>query len=569
MRIEKQTIIFVAGLCTPLLCAACSTVESIDVSKAREKDRDGAYINYTVGKSLFTIQIAAASDGSKSQSGTSANASSTTNSTTTPTSWTISGTVTPAGGGSGSDSSQKGNSQATSDASYCGALTAQYVVIQKAVAGNISIYNTLQTKLTQTAVGNPASGDTPKTVSEAVNKYVKAIKGDAYQQLLNPDTGLAIALYDQLAKQCPTNVTVTVQQSFVPDMNHTFALKPGNNPLYSDTLNFTTDANGFPTNAAPASVSQVPAILGTIANDIGQAVAPHSVTSHPIQPRAENATCPRPPISGLENQIAALACTAASSTNAEIIALEILGDLPLPGSVKPLPSTLLPITIYAPIDEIALKNVDENGHYVVETAESGESAQQLATVTKLFQLDAEFDCTTRSFANGHDNFSLENPHKPDMFGQASEPGVYDGIVVSAPRTCRFLAKQARSDGAGATANVVVAQNYFWALDSRDLVLLPTQRGIFVARSTTYTFSNGQVTGVNDSRPSEVAALVALPGNIVGTFISGVTTGVSNNLAFINGQTSDITAQVNKTNAETNLVNAKASLKKTQDAAPPH
>jgi hypothetical protein len=136
--------------------------------------------------------------------------------------------------------------------------------------------------------------------------------------------------------------------------------------------------------------------------------------------------------------------------------------------------------------------------------------------------------------------------------------VYGGIVVSAARSCRFDATQDRSGQALANAEL-------WVQDSRYLTLLPMQRAALVARTAEYDFSGGQATGVTDNRPSTAAALVALPGNIAGALVSGVTANFTNRNAVTNDQTAQLNAQAGKLNAEAALIKAKAAL---QAAQPP-
>ncbi len=144
-------------------------------------------------------------------------------------------------------------------------------------------------------------------------------------------------------------------------------------------------------------------------------------------------------------------------------------------------------------------------------------------------------------------------------GAITADGVYDGLVVSASRSCRIDARQVDTGLPLANANL-------WLQDSRYLTLLPMQRAALVPRTVEYDFQNGSATGVSDNRPSTAAALVALPGNIAGSLVSGVTAAVTNRNTVTNDKTSQLTTQTNYLAAQTQLLNAQLALKKAQAPA---
>jgi len=86
--------------------------------------------------------------------------------------------------------------------------------------------------------------------------------------------GSSDGIYDKLVAQCAPGMSVTLQQSIVPDSRHSYALIPQNNIFYNDALTFGVDTNGFLTNGAPTSSSQVTAIASSIADTIGLGMAP-------------------------------------------------------------------------------------------------------------------------------------------------------------------------------------------------------------------------------------------------------------------------------------------------------
>lgn len=67
---------------------------------------------------------------------------------------------------------------------------------------------------------------------------------------------------------------------------------------------------------------------------------------------------------------------------------------------------------------------------------------------------------------------------------------------------------------------------FEAFNDSPIFALRVGRSIFVKQDTTITFSDGEVAKVDINKPSEVARAAALPGEIVGSFVTGVTEGLT-------------------------------------------
>jgi hypothetical protein len=445
-------------------------------------------------------------------------------------------------------------------------MTAEYTAAQAQVAGEISTYGLLKTRLMLLAAGKPAQKDTPAQIAADADTYQTAVTSAQYQVMVNANlprtTGNPVdGIYDQLVKECIPKVSVTVQQSIVPDTRRTYALKANTNVLYTDGLTFGVDANGFLTNGAPISSSQVTAIASAIANDIGLAAVPGAPLPAVQAQFAFHFKAAPPPscaggfVSTLAEQLADLKkCDLnkpADLPNAASLAEQILQDLPPPGSLPNLPSAALPQTFF-----VSLEDFGADGEPMPASRFGG----QLAALKAYFGLDVQMKCSPRGprpDSPAPDDGVPENAPK-------SVNGAYDGIVVSGPRACQFRAIQSRSaEQAGAFANVVVTQSYFWAEDSRYLTILPTTRGFMVARNVAYTFAGGQPTGVSDSRPSEALAVVSFPGAVVGSFFSGLTSAVTNRQAFTNGKTTDLTTQTNYLTAQTNYLAAQAALQKAK------
>ncbi len=537
-------------------------------------------------------------------------------------------------------------------------MTAEYTAAQAQVAGEISIYAKLTNSLGQMAAGRSAPKDTPKTLKASLDPYFSTIQGAPYQQLMSTNLPKATSrnavdgTYDFLVAKCTPRVAVTVQQSIVPDSSRSYALIPQTNILYTDSLTLGVDANGFLTNGAPTSTSQITAIASAIANTVGLAAAPgvalpgaganqvdfvHSlkITGSKVKPKAKpKPSCTVAPANDPATQIANLgACDPESkakghaddAATAALLAQQLLVDLPAPGGLPNLPGAMLPLTFYAALEDwdpagklkdgtigtvrdgttvalkggtiVALKdgtNVELKGGTTLVLkagpAETGvdkmpASASELRAaarekvmkaLTDSFNLTLSLTCAAR----GTDpdapppaaGIPENAPPLTDAAGETVKPGVYDGIVVSASRPCSLTATQKRLGVPGSPdvpTDVEIAQSYFLAQDSRYLTILPTQRGVLVARSVAYTFAGGQPTGVTDSRPSEALAIVSFPGQVVGSFFTGVTSSFTNSQAVLNGKTADLTAQVNYLTAKTNLIQAqqKASTPATTTTTP--
>ncbi len=550
---------------TAVVSAGCSAVQSVDVTKASADARKDAYLNYSIAKSFFTIQITSAP---------SATPVPTTSASATPpappaapgaaTAWTINGTLTSGGAGAAGSAKADSNSSST-DSGRCSVLSAEYTAAQTEVAGEISSYKTLTVRLAQLVAGKPAHGDSPAKLAKDLEGYVDIVSDLNYLLLISENGGTTVGgasgVYDEIVSQCPAKVGVTVQQSIVPDPTRTFALKQRTNIFYTDALTLSTDANGFLTNGSPTTTSQVTAVASAVANDIGLAYAP--AISH-VLPAPTPAPAPQavPPkghraapvcipgsLACLLQQIHNLAHSNAS--NGPGMAQKILADLITPGSLANLPSAALPLTLYVPIDEL----------------DSGKLSEKHQETLSKYALDIRFDCSQRSGTPLPDGIPENAPAKNDWGGPSKE-GVYDGLVVSASHACKFSAIQNRpisdpAKGAAATQPVIVTQSYLWAQDNRDLVILPTDRGFLVARSVSYTFTNGQATGVTDSRPSEALAVVSFPGTVVGAFFSGVTSAFTNGQTVTNGKTADIDAETANLTAQANYLAAQAALQKAK------
>jgi hypothetical protein len=487
----------------------------------------------------------------------------------------------------------------------------------------ISSYSGLMSRLAQLSLGRPGTGDSAAKVATDIKTYVGMVLSQNYESIMDAnafdDPDATAGVYNQIVKDCPPKVTVTIQQTIVPDPTRTFALKAENNALYNDALTFGTDSNGFLTNGAPTSVSQIPTIAGSIASDIGSfvgvtpAAAPSPDLKAEIKIPGLGKAKPSCPTSDTWNTEADNLGKSPTASTGEI-AFHLSQCLPKPGSLKNLPSSMLPITFYATVETFNPPSAEPKAGVAiaaVPTADVADSGGSLADVAglgafakKYLALNMQLYCsarfldptnlqTTPAAGQGTTSRITRQSEKtyawrtPDSSGEVEDPatwddagrrintgGIYEGIVTSAPRACLFLATQTRpsllpvAPGADdGTSTIEVARTYLWAMDSRYLTILPTQRGLLVARSVAYTFANGQPTGVTDSRPSEVAALFALPSSVAGALLSGLTNAYATAQAKTNAQNANLTAQTAYLSAQASYLQAQATLKTATAASP--
>jgi hypothetical protein len=535
MRFDLRTMRATVLACMSLAAlAACSTVQSLDSTISSETTRDGSYANYSVAKSLFVIQVAAAPAPAKppasaAQGGTPAAPAAAT------TSWTLKGTITAGADTKGDDAKDSSDDKPATptDTGVCAVRTAEYSAIQTEVGGAIAQYQALSNRLALWGAGTQSAKDTAAKLATDVHRYLSLVRDDNYKTAVK----MGRSIYSDITAHCPPKVTVTIQQTIVPDPARTFSLKAGDNPFYSDTLTLGMDANGFLTNGAPTSASQVGATLAAGANDIGlfQEVGAPTVVAD-SGPAAGPGGHHVPPKKDCLHDKDIDACVAdlpkANGDDVRAIAQTIWIDFVayVPGSLKNLPSTRLPMTLYVPIDE-------------ANTDTGALTNQTVVDRLGKYDLTVKIKCARRGGAapDGHteENPLIENGPKDDT---GKYTGQYDGLVVSASRACVAEASQNRSKNNEGSETVALAQNYFWAQDDRYLSILPTNRGFLVQRSVAYTFANGQPTGVTDSRPSEALALVSLPGTVVGSFFSGVTSAFTNAQTVTNGKAALLNAQ---------------------------
>jgi len=243
------------------------------------------------------------------------------------------------------------------------------------VSSKIQSYNSLVTSLSEIASGSAPATIKPSDIADAINKYLLSI-----DEVYRDQFAMYDAVFKEYNSQCPTSVSINIQQQVGPDPDRSFALSHRYNDMYNDSLTFGVDANGFISNGAPSSTPQGTAILSAIASDVGEAVAPgHGALNLPEAKKvADNIVKGGPNNGNPPNGIVAPSCiTDTTSTHgqylvddlklcpnpskAQNIAAALLIEFHAPqdrfgtanrywpGTLPTLPSDLLPFTFYAPL----------------------------------------------------------------------------------------------------------------------------------------------------------------------------------------------------------------------------
>ena len=571
------------GLVAALMCSACSTVKSVDVGAAAPDKRTDAYFNYAVSKSLIVVQLAspdssgAAPAAKKDTAGTGQTLK-------------ITGTVTATSGGAAADgSSDSGGADATpaDDASECAILKTQYKASLHYFSGQIKDYTALIVDLP--ALGAQAKDD-PAARTKLVDRVTKynAAASERLQNSLDARHVLAT-----LKEACPIKPKVTLSQQIVPDWKRTFAVKANVNWMYSDQWNLKIDSNGLLTSASVASKDESVGVASTLAGLAGEFLVGPGLPGVPDQalallpgPKAvrldgaglhnsaDRVALPPPPCSGprptrlavedqlkrdddkmsdgdkmskeqkalllaelhkfqeadLNYDLAQLKAATCAPLIAGKLGADIADVLPRPGTLPPLPGTgEFPITLTLGLDQL--------------DADQGGAAKRLAN----YDLTLVAACSPIT----------SSPDKPYDLKPTLETGVYDGLIMSSARSCNIQVRRKGQDYA-------VATQTFWVQDSSHLRAVPLKRVALITHTIGYDFAGGVASDVAENRPSVVAAAVAIPGDLVGAFFSGVTSAFTTRKGVIDNQSGNISAQTGLVNAQTANLKAQADLKKAQD-----
>lgn len=117
----------------------------------------------------------------------------------------------------------------------------------------------------------------------------------------------------------------------------------------------------------------------------------------------------------------------------------------------------------------------------------------------------------------------------------------DGLVLALPLSCKYKVVE---------QNAVLGEGYFLGLSDQQLYVMPVDRQVFASNVTSLTLTSGALTGVTLNRPSPVASIIGLPGNVLGGAVSGITAGLQ-------GDENIRNAEAARLKAETALLAARA------------
>lgn len=98
------------------------------------------------------------------------------------------------------------------------------------------------------------------------------------------------------------------------------------------------------------------------------------------------------------------------------------------------------------------------------------------------------------------------------------------------------------NGGGCDANAATQEFPLRNLNASPLLAIPAPRSPLVKRTLAVTFTAGIPTKVVHNKPSEIEALVALPGDIVGAVFGGITAGFTSQRNAIAAETNFLKAQ---------------------------
>ena len=588
------------GLVAAASCAGCSTVRSIDVGKAAPSERANAYLNYAVSKSLILVQLTAAESGAGGGDAASASKATTTAAAPAATAgqtFKITGTITSGSGASASAAPASAapgdpSASAASDASACGLLAADYKNDATYFAGQAKTYASLRQSLDTLEAAPMAKADRV-ALAKSLDDY-EAL--DAVRQGKFADaTTRTLA---QLTALCPPKVKVALSQQIVPDWTRTFAVKMTPNVLFSDQVNLKVDSNGFLTSASVATQDQSAGVASSLAGIAGEFIvgpaesAPAALGAAVRRGQDQNyallekgleikglglktatENCAIPLVADgskaeFQAYLAELRKTRCDQATAAKIGLRLGELLPAPGALPPLPGGDLPISLAFDLDQLDSPQPEPASEPSPKMTPLGpELAKQAGTGpgkinqnTYPLTLEARCSHVAAAAAPSEESPDLEatrfHPH-PSQRGAV--PYVYNGLIMSTSRACRF---RVMHDG----TTLAVADQSFWVQDSRYLRAIPLKRIALVTHTVGYDFSGGQATDATENRPSVVAAAAALPGDLVGAFFSGITASFTNKKGVIDNQTAGVTAQTNLLTAQTNYLKAKADLKTANGAS---
>jgi hypothetical protein len=365
---------------------------------------------------------------------------------------------------------------------------------------------------------------TPAQLASAVDtalplaRRFEAVKSDADEA-----HAAALSRLRLVRRTCPERpVSITMAQTVRPSQEAIFGLRLHGGATSSDDLSVQTE-RGILTSVAMTADDQSAEIATGIGKNIGQILAPSPWgslagyrparaafelsfgSSSPSAPLFENCDAPDEVVPALAYYQRRTECLSANEFARLIIALTATHWSALPAAVDEPP----PPATYDLANILLNEGQAEFGRYELLTACSPDG-----------QRDSD-----------------EERDPNDRFSE----GPVDGLVLALPLSCRYLVVE---------QNAVLGEGYFVGLTDRQLYVMPVDRQVFASNETSLTLTSGALTGVTLKRPSPVASIIGLPGNVLGGVVSGITAGLQ-------GDENIRNAEAARLRAETALLAARA------------
>ncbi len=332
----------------------------------------------------------------------------------------------------------------------------------------------------------------------------------------------ALARLEVARRVCPDRpVTIDVRQSVRPSQSGVFALRLHGGLTSSDDLTVQTQ-QGVLTSMAMTADDQSAQIATAIGKSIGQFFAPSPWGSLEGYQAARGEYPPPPP--------------------------------PLLEEECVIPPETLDALEYLTQNERCL--TAEALHNILSSAQIWTPQEPLRSVFTPMPPETIFDLEDILGSGGEQQFG-EYYLRVDCGAYRADRLIQnevEGLVLALPMSCRFRITLEES---------IIGQGAFLGTADRWLYVMPVHRQVFVRNETRLTLTDGALTEANLKRPSPVAAIVQLPGTILGGVVSGITAGLEGDEAIRN-------AEVARLRAETALLAARAEreARQTPQAAPP-
>lgn len=540
------------------------------------KHQGFTYARYSLQRTMLTVSIDDATDGSGAATSSSDNKTDTT--AKAAASVTVNATINlsaakPSASAPGTPSaSDKDQSDAQSLAATCAGLRKtydqnrlQYLAYQASIVG-------LQAKVAtwQSAAVSPPLKDVSAGLSAFVAARIKGGAGLKAAQVVAPF----------ISDHCPATFKLSVTQKDEPDPDKSFYAVVSPNDFFDDQVSMQTAGDGTLVSVGYTSVDRTSDIAANLAKSVTTLALTASGIPMPPLPALGPSTCklkigpaktdwpqslkavPTP------DQFRALAACLHEEGDGlaaledidvahfeEVVAANGRRDMPLPHTLQ-LHIVCSDKGKDATADPTTSQLVDQSqaGAQPEVGAQAAPGVAQV-TATARQQQDGSAHAQVAVAANGV---------RDDVRGKG-EPG----ILVSSPQTCLVViglpwtklesADVAYGKELGIGGEKILSRTLVSALDSGAPIRLPLGRTSFVTRTSTYTFTAGRLTTATYNRPSPLVGAALLPAALVGA-VAGTITGE------IKSRTDRRTAQTGYVNAGNDYIAAGTKRKQAEKDA---